>query len=83
METILTSVKKTGRALVVHEAPKTGGIGGEIAARLAEEAFRFLDAPVVRVAAPHTPVPFSPVLEDTYLPNADKIALKARELAAF
>jgi len=83
METILTSVKKTGRALVVHEASKTGGIGGEIAARLAEEAFRFLDAPVIRVAAPHTPVPFSPVLEDTYLPNADKIALKARELAAF
>jgi 2-oxoisovalerate dehydrogenase E1 component beta subunit len=83
METILTSVKKTGRALVVHEASKTGGIGGEIAARLVEEAFRFLDAPVVRVAAPHTPVPFSPVLEDTYLPNADKIALKARELAAF
>jgi 2-oxoisovalerate dehydrogenase E1 component beta subunit len=83
METIVTSVKKTGRALVVHEASKTGGIGGEIAARLAEEAFRFLDAPVVRVAAPHTPVPFSPVLEDTYLPNADKIALKARELAAF
>ena len=83
MESILTSVKKTGRALVVHEAPKTGGIGGEIAARLAEEAFRFLDAPVVRVAAPHTPVPFSPVLEDTYLPNADKIALKARDLAEF
>ncbi len=83
METIVTSVKKTGRALVVHEASKTGGIGGEIAARLAEEAFRFLDAPVVRVAAPHTPVPFSPVLEDTYLPNANKIALKARELAAF
>ena len=83
METILTSVKKTGRSLVVHEAPKTGGIGGEIAARLVEEAFRFLDAPVVRVAAPHTPVPFSPVLEDTYLPNADKIALKARELAEF
>jgi len=83
METIVTSVKKTGRALVVHEASKTGGIGGEIAARLAEEAFRFLDAPVIRVAAPHTPVPFSPVLEDTYLPNADKIALKARELAAF
>jgi 2-oxoisovalerate dehydrogenase E1 component beta subunit len=83
METILTSVKKTGRALVVHEAPKTGGIGGEIAARLAEEAFRFLDAPVVRVAAPHIPVPFSPALEEMYLPNADKIALKARELANF
>ena len=83
MATILASVEKTGRAMVVHEAPKTGGIGGEIAARLAEEAFRFLDAPIVRVAPPHTPVPFSPVLEGSYLPNADKIALKARELASF
>lgn len=83
MATVLASVEKTGRAMVVHEAPKTGGIGGEIAARLAEEAFRFLDAPVVRVAPPHTPVPFSPPLEASYLPNADKIALKARELATF
>ncbi|MGH7410286.1 MAG: alpha-ketoacid dehydrogenase subunit beta [Candidatus Methylomirabilis sp.] len=83
MATILASVEKTGRAMVVHEAPKTGGIGGEIAARIAEEAFRLLDAPVVRVAPPHTPVPFSPVLEESYLPNADTIALKARELASF
>jgi pyruvate/2-oxoglutarate/acetoin dehydrogenase E1 component len=83
MATILASVGKTGRAMVVHEAPKTGGIGGEIAARLAEEAFRSLDAPIVRVAAPHTPVPFSPALEEAYLPNADKIAIKARELASF
>jgi len=83
MATIFASVEKTGRAMVVHEAPKTGGIGGEIAARLAEEAFRSLDAPVVRVAPPHTPVPFSPVLEEAYLPNADTIALKARELASF
>ncbi len=83
MATIFASVEKTGRAMVVHEAPKTGGIGGEIAARLAEEAFRFLDTPVVRVAPPHTPVPFSPVLEEAYLPNADTIALKARELASF
>jgi len=83
MATILASVEKTGRAMVVHEAPKTGGIGGDIAARLAEEAFRYLDAPILRVAAPHTPFPFSPVLEASYLPNADKIALKARELANF
>jgi 2-oxoisovalerate dehydrogenase E1 component beta subunit len=82
-ETIMASVEKTGRAMVVHEAPKTGGIGGEIAARLAEEAFRCLDAPIFRVASPHSPVPFSPVLEEAYLPNADKIALKARELARF
>ena len=83
MATIVASVEKTGRAMVVHEAPKTGGIGCEIAARLAEETFRSLDAPIVRVAPPHTPVPFSPVLEEAYLPNDDKIAIKARELAGF
>ncbi|HLC21228.1 MAG TPA: transketolase C-terminal domain-containing protein, partial [Candidatus Methylomirabilis sp.] len=83
LETIIASVEKTGRAMVVHEAPKTGGIGGEIAALLAEEAFRCLDAPIVRVASPDTPIPFSPVLEEAYLPNADKIAIKARELARF
>jgi len=83
MDTILASVEKTGRAMVVHEAPKTGGIGGEIAARLAEEAFRSLDAPVIRVAAPHTPVPFSPPLEEAYLPNAEKIVSAAQHLAAF
>ncbi|NJD68991.1 MAG: alpha-ketoacid dehydrogenase subunit beta [candidate division NC10 bacterium] len=83
MATISTSVKKTGRAMVVHEAPKTGGIGGEIAARIAEDLFQHLDAPIIRVAAPHTPVPFSPVLEEAYLPNPDTIADKARELAGF
>jgi pyruvate/2-oxoglutarate/acetoin dehydrogenase E1 component len=83
MSTIASSVKKTGRAMVVHEAPKTGGIGGEIAARIAEDLFQYLDAPIIRVAAPHTPVPFSPVLEEAYLPNPDTIAGKARELAAF
>ncbi|WP_337288543.1 alpha-ketoacid dehydrogenase subunit beta [Candidatus Methylomirabilis sp.] len=83
MATIAASVKKTGRAMVVHEAPKTGGIGGEIAARIAEELFHALDAPIVRVAPPHTPVPFSPVLEAAYLPNAETIARKARELAGF
>lgn len=83
MSTIASSVKKTGRAMVVHEAPKTGGIGGEIAARIAEELFQYLDAPIIRVAAPHTPVPFSPVLEEAYLPNPDTIAGKARELAGF
>ncbi len=83
MPAVLASVQKTGRAMVVHEAPKTGGIGGEIAARLAEEAFRFLDAPIVRVAPPHTPVPFSPPLEDAYMINTEQIADRARELAHF
>jgi 2-oxoisovalerate dehydrogenase E1 component beta subunit len=83
MTTIASSVKKTGRAMVVHEAPKTGGIGGEIAARIAEDLFHSLDAPIVRVAPPHTPIPFSPVLEEAYLPNTETIAAKARELAGF
>ena len=83
MATIAASVKKTGRAMVVHEAPKTGGIGGEIAARIAEDLFHCLDAPIVRVAPPHTPIPFSPVLEEAYLPNTETIASKARALAGF
>jgi 2-oxoisovalerate dehydrogenase E1 component beta subunit len=83
MPAVLASVRKTGRVMVVHEAPKTGGIGGEIAARLAEEAFRFLDAPIIRVAPPHTPVPFSPPLEDAYMISTETIAARARELARF
>ncbi len=83
MAAIAASVKKTGRVMVVHEAQKTGGIGGEIAARIAEELFHYLDAPIARVAPPHTPIPYSPVLEEAYLPNAETIASKARELASF
>ena len=73
METILNSVRKTHRVVVVHEAVKFCGIGGEIAAQIAEEAFSSLEAAPVRVAAPFCPVPFSPPLEDLYLPNAQKI----------
>jgi len=72
-DTILHSVKKTGRLAIVHEAPITGGFGGEIAAIIAEEALYYLDAPIVRVGAPFTPVPFSPPLEKTYLPGEEKI----------
>ena len=73
-ETILTSVRKTHRALVVHEAVRFGGIGAEIAATIQENAFDDLDAPVGRIGAPFSPVPFSPPLEQAYLPNAQKIA---------
>lgn len=72
--TILESVSKTHRLVIVHEAVRTGGFGAEIAASVAEEGFDLLDAPVVRVTAPNTPVPFSPVLEAAFLPNAEKIA---------
>ena len=80
---ILTSVKKTGRVLIVHEATKTGGPGGEIAALIGEHAFVHLDAPIVRVAPPDTPVPYSPPLEEFFLPNASKIAEAVRALAEY
>ncbi len=71
--TVLTSVHKTHRVVVAHEAVKFGGFGGEVAALIAEEAIDYLDAPVVRVGAPFSPVPFSPVLEDAWLPNRRQI----------
>ncbi|MCC6859935.1 MAG: alpha-ketoacid dehydrogenase subunit beta [Bryobacterales bacterium] len=82
-DTVLASVRKTSRVILLHEDTLTGGIGGELAARIAEKAFEFLDAPVVRIAAPDTPVPFSPVLEEAFLPNARKVLEKARWLCAY
>ncbi len=83
-ETILTSVKKTGKALIVHEDNLTLGLGAEIAAIIASEAFEYLDAPVTRVAAPDVPaVPFSRTMQDYFMPNADKIADAIRKLAAY
>ena len=79
-ETVIASVRKTHRAVVVHEAVRFGGLGGEIAAQIQELAFDDLDAPVARVGAPFAPVPFSAVLEQSYLPNAEKIAAEARGL---
>lgn len=83
MESVLASVLKTSRALVVHSANRLAGIGAEIAATIADEAFTWLDAPVRRIGGLDTPVPFSPTLEDAYRPNAAKIAAAARELAAW
>jgi pyruvate/2-oxoglutarate/acetoin dehydrogenase E1 component len=80
---ILNSVKKTSRVLILHEASRTGGIGGEIAATIAEEAFEWLDAPVVRVAATDTPVPYSPPLEEYHLPQLKNVLDAARKLAAY
>jgi pyruvate/2-oxoglutarate/acetoin dehydrogenase E1 component len=73
LDTILESVKRTNRLVIAHEAVTHGGFGAEIAARVHEEGFEHLDAPIVRVGAPFTPVPFSPPLEDAYLPGADEI----------
>ncbi len=72
-ETIVESVKKTSRLVVVHEAPLTGGLGGEIVALVADKAFGYLDAPLKRVGGPDTPVPFSPPLEDAYIPSVQSI----------
>lgn len=82
MTTILASVRKTSRAVVAHEAVRTCGIGAEIAATIADEAFDFLDAPVKRVGAPFTPVPFAPVLEKRYLPGTQDIVAAVRALFA-
>ncbi|MEK7326556.1 MAG: alpha-ketoacid dehydrogenase subunit beta [Chloroflexota bacterium] len=82
--TILSSVKKTGKALVVHEDNLTGGYGGEVAAIIADEAFTDLDAPVKRLGGPDVPaVPFSHPLQDWFMPNPEKIAKAMRELAAY
>jgi 2-oxoisovalerate dehydrogenase E1 component beta subunit len=82
-EAILASARKTGKVLIVHAANRLAGVGAEIAALIADEAFEWLDGPVRRLGGLDTPIPFSPPLEDAYRPNADKIYLAARELAAF
>jgi len=82
-ETVLESVKKTSRVILLHEDTLTGGIGGEIAARIGEKAFEYLDAPVMRIAAPDTPVPYSPPLEEAFLPNTQKVLEKARQLLGY
>jgi 2-oxoisovalerate dehydrogenase E1 component beta subunit len=79
-ETVCASVRKTGKALLVHEDTRSGGIAGELAATINENVFDYLDGPVVRVTAPDTPIPFSPPLEEEFLPNAEKVLEKARWL---
>jgi len=79
-ELILQSVEKTGKVVIVHEAPVIGGFGGEIAAILADRGIDFLEAPVKRVGAPFCPVPSSPEMEQFYLPNAEKIIKAVLEI---
>lgn len=79
IDTIVRSVKKTNRVVVVHEAVKFGGLGAEIASQISESAFDYLDAPVGRVGAPFSPVPFSPALESHYVPNAKGISTAVHE----
>jgi pyruvate/2-oxoglutarate/acetoin dehydrogenase E1 component len=82
-ETVLESVRKTSKVLVLHEDTRTGGFGAEIAATIAEEAFEDLDAPVKRIAAPDTPVPFAPELERAYIPQIETVVAGLRELVEY
>ncbi|TAM84585.1 MAG: alpha-ketoacid dehydrogenase subunit beta [Acidobacteria bacterium] len=80
---VLSSVRKCSKVILLHEDTRIGGLAGELAAVIAEQAFEDLDGPIVRVTAPDTPVPFSPPLEEYFLPNVQKIADAARQLAAY
>lgn len=80
LNTIIKSVEKTGRLVIVEEAPKSGGVGAEIAAAVVEEGFDYLDAPIKRVAAPHTPVPFSQALERLWTPDVPNIVKAVNEI---
>src|SRR5438270_5076740 len=82
-EAILESVAKTNRVIILHEAPLTGGAGAEFAARIAEKAFEYLDAPIKRIGALDVPTAYSPPLEDFVLPNKTKVIAAAKELLAY
>jgi 2-oxoisovalerate dehydrogenase E1 component beta subunit len=82
-DAIATTARKTGKVLIVHEATRTGGVGAEVAAIVAETAFDRLDGPIQRVTAPDTPVPFAGSLEEAFLPNVERIAAAAERLAAY
>ncbi len=82
-ETLYASVRKTSKAIILHEDNKTGGIGAEISALLTEECFDCLDGPILRIAPPDTPVPFSTPLEEFFLPKVSDIVAAARKLAAY
>jgi 2-oxoisovalerate dehydrogenase E1 component beta subunit len=82
-EAILDTVRKTGKVLIVHSANRMAGVGAEVAALIADQAFEWLDAPVHRLGGLDTPIPFSPPLEDAYRPDAEKIYRMATDLAAY
>jgi 2-oxoisovalerate dehydrogenase E1 component beta subunit len=82
-EAILASVRRTGKCLVLHEDTRTGGLGAEIAATVSEKAFEWLDGPILRVTAPDTPVPYSPPLEEAFLPNVNTLLAAVRKLVRY
>jgi 2-oxoisovalerate dehydrogenase E1 component beta subunit len=83
VEAILATARKTSKVLLLHEDTRTGGLGGELAALISEHVFEYLDGPIVRVTAPDTPVPYSPPLEEAFLPNTAKVLEKARWLYSY
>jgi 2-oxoisovalerate dehydrogenase E1 component beta subunit len=82
-ERVLEDVRRTSKVLVLHEDTRTGGFGAEIAATIAEEVYEHLDAPVMRIAAPDTPVPFSPPLEKAFIPQVEDVAKGLRQLVEY
>ncbi|MBZ5631241.1 MAG: alpha-ketoacid dehydrogenase subunit beta, partial [Acidobacteriia bacterium] len=82
-EAIAATVKKTNRTILLHEDVRTGGIAGEVTAIINEEAFDWLDTPIVRITAKDTPVPFSPPLEEWFLPKAEDVVREAKRLMAY
>jgi 2-oxoisovalerate dehydrogenase E1 component beta subunit len=82
-ETIFESVKRVSKVMILHEDTRTGGMGAELAALIAEESFDDLDGPIMRVTAPDTPVPYSPPLEDAFIPQPDDVVEAARRLAEY
>jgi pyruvate/2-oxoglutarate/acetoin dehydrogenase E1 component len=82
-EAILTSVRRTAKCLILHEDTRTGGLGAEIAATISEKAFEALDGPILRVTAPDTPVPYSPPLEEAFLPNVNTLLAAVRKLVRY
>ena len=82
-EAVLRSVEKTSKVVVLHEDTHTGGFGAEIVATIAEEAFEQLDAPVKRITAPDTPVPFAPPLEKWFIPQVEDVVAGLKDLAEY
>jgi len=82
-DAVLATVRKTNKVLVLTEEQLSGSVAGEVAARIAERGFAWLDGPVHRLCCPDTPVPYSPTLEEAYLPNVDKLCARVRELASY
>ena len=78
-----TAAQETNRILILHEHPRTGGLAGEISAIINEQAFEYLDAPIARVTAPDTPVPYAPTLEDAYIPDVRQITAACGQLLAY